>query len=145
MSNRRLAVLGLGLGFAASGCLDVNYQTPTPFQAELVGVSGEAITGSVAAVSDGRNSTETGITVNMAAARTVGWQINEGTCSAPGSMLGSLGAYPNITANAAGVGRVERTFVRALMEPDGKYHAVVVNATNRTQILACGNFSVKTF
>lgn len=134
-----------------AGCLgDATYQPPTAYRARLVPTTGNALSGTVDAVSQGRNETQAGLNVIGEPGTTYGWQINEGTCAQPGPLLGGRGAYPDFTTTDAsstnpGRGRIDETFVIALMERERPYHAVIVNPANRATILACGNFDRLTF
>ena len=133
----KLAVL-LALAGAA-GCADTNFQAPVAFQAELTPSAGETISGSIAAVSQGR-ATEAGITVRLGqAGRVVGWEIRNGSCTTPGERVGGRGAYPDLTGDNTGAANVERTFINELMHPENRYHGVVVNAADRSVVLACAN------
>jgi hypothetical protein len=131
----------LALTIAVSACSEITNQSPVAFQGTIAGtIGGQSFTGSVAVASQGRNSTEAGIEVVLPAAGTkVGWQINEGTCTIPGEIVGGRGAYVDLTAGNDRVARVERTFISGRLTADGRYHAVVVDAANRTTILGCGN------
>lgn len=138
--NMRVGAILLALAGAA-GCTDTNFQEPVAFQADLVPSAGENVTGSVAAVSQGR-ATEAGITVRLGqAGRVVGWEIREGSCTTPGERVGGRGAYPDMTGDNTGAANVERTFINELMHPENRYHAVVVDAADRTIILACANLT----
>lgn len=137
MAKRFTAVLLVLAGTAA--CIDSTFQPPVAFQADLTPVGAETITGSVAAVSQGRAS-EAGITVRLGqAGRIVGWEIRLGTCASGGERLGGRGAYPDLTGDSSGGANVERTPINESMDADGRYHAVVVNAADRSVVLACAN------
>ncbi|HEX2206343.1 MAG TPA: hypothetical protein VHG93_01570 [Longimicrobium sp.] len=124
---------------SAAACSDITYQAPVAWQGGLLPRTEDGITGSVAAVSQGRRQTEAGIDLDGRANATYGWQINTGTCTSPGPILGGRGAYANIVTNSSGEGRIVSTFISALMEPGEQFHAVIVDAENRSLILACGN------
>lgn len=135
---RRFAVVLLALT-GAGACSDTAFQEPVAFQADLVPVGNETATGSVAAVSQGR-ATEAGITARLGqAGRVVGWEIRLGTCANPGERLGGRGAYPDLTADATGSADIERTFINELMNADTRYNGVLLNAADRTVVLACAN------
>jgi hypothetical protein len=137
MAKRFTAVLLVLAGTAA--CIDTAFQEPVAFQANLVPVGAETISGSVAAVSQGRAS-EAGITARLGqAGRMVGWEIRMGTCASGGERLGGRGAYPDLTGDATGAANVERTPINETMDADARYHAVVVNAADRSVVLACAN------
>jgi hypothetical protein len=131
----------LALTLFVSACSDITNQSPVAFQGTIAGtVGGQSFTGSVAVASQGRNATEAGIEVVLPTAGTkVGWQINEGTCANPGEIVGGRGAYVDLTAGNDRIARVERTFISGRLTADGRYHAVVVNSTDRTVVLGCGN------
>jgi hypothetical protein len=130
---------------ALAACSDINYQAPVAWQGSLLPRTDAEVTGSVAAVSQGRRQTQAGIEVNGPLNTTLGWQINLGTCDAPGAILGGRGAYADFTTNETGVGRISNTFISALMPPDGQFHAVVVDPDNRSVIVACGNLERASF
>lgn len=118
---------------------------PSAWQAELTPTTAENVRGQVAAASLPQPSLETGMDVEGAPQTTYGWQINRGTCSQPGAMLGGRANYPDVKTNDAGLGRVERTFVSGRLEEGNSYHAVIVNGTNRSLILACGEMQQQSF
>lgn len=140
--HRRSAVL-LALS-ALAACGDITYQAPVAWNGTLLPRNDSGVTGTVAAVSQGRRNTEAGLDVVGDANTTYGWQINEGTCSAPGPILGGRGAYANVTTNNNGDGTVEFTFISALMPSGSQFHAVILNS-QRTVILACGDMAEATF
>jgi hypothetical protein len=121
-------------------CSDVTYQPQTAFSANVLPLSTPPVRATVAAVSQGRRETRAGIELTGAGGTTYGWQINEGTCATPGPMLGGRGAYPDVVTNAGGGGEVNQTFIAGLMRRGDSYHAVIVDAATRANILACGNF-----
>lgn len=137
---KRFAALALALG-ASSACSDITGQSPVAFQGDLAGtLGGQSISGSVAAASQGRNTTQAGIEAVLPAGLTrVGWQINTGTCASPGALFGGRGAYVDLTPNNSGVARLERTYISASLSENGTYHAVLVDATDRSVVLACGD------
>lgn len=140
---RPLAVL-LVLASAAA-CSDITYQAPVAWRGNLLPRTDAGITGSVAAVSEGRRQTLAGIEIDGPAGTTFGWQINTGTCAQPGAILGGRGAYADITTNSSGEGRIEETFISGLMPEDRDHHAVIVEANNRSLIHACGDLEVASF
>ncbi|HST59065.1 MAG TPA: hypothetical protein VLK84_10260 [Longimicrobium sp.] len=134
----RFAVVLVALA-SAGACADTAFQAPVAFQADLVPVGNEMVGGSVAAVSQGR-ATEAGISARLGqAGRVVGWEIRLGTCANPGERLGGRGAYPDLTGDSSGAANVERTFINELMNADTRYNGVLLNATDRTTVLACAN------
>lgn len=147
---RSLAVAALFCTVGAACLGDPTYQAATAFRARLLPVAGSSVNGTVDAVSQGRGDTEAGLNVTGEPSTTYGWQINQGTCEQPGAVLSGVGVYPNFTTvsdtiasdttRRPGHGRVDRIFIARLMAPDQDYHAIVVNANNRSMILACGNF-----
>ncbi|HEU0300162.1 MAG TPA: hypothetical protein VFR37_11925 [Longimicrobium sp.] len=144
MRNRRL-LLTLALACApAAACSDITYTTPIAFEARLLNRTGDGVTGQVAAVTQHRN-TQAGMDVTGAEATQYGWQINNGTCAAPGSIVGGRGNYPDVTTDADGRGTIERTFVAELLTTDRDYHAVIVDAATRQTIIACGELEQKFF
>jgi hypothetical protein len=118
---------------------------PSAWQAALTPTTAENVRGQVAAASLPQPSLETGMDVEGAPQTTYGWQINRGTCAQPGAMLGGRANYPDARTNDAGLGRVERTFVSGRLEEGNAYHAVIVNSTNRSLILACGEMEQQSF
>lgn len=142
----RRAVLAALLALGAAGCSDISYQAPTAWRADIdpVGPVGQAVTGSSAAASQGRRTTEAGISVDGQPGVTYAWRINSGTCAAPGPLLGGQGAYPNITAEADGEAEVIRTFISALMET-GEQYQVTVLLSGTSTIVGCGDFSELSF
>ena len=135
---RGFAVVLVALA-GAGACSDTAFQEPVAFQAELVPIGNESARGTVAAVSQGR-ATEAGVTARLGqAGRVVGWEIRMGTCENPGERLGGRGAYPDMVGDATGAANIERTFINELMNADTRYNAVLVNATDRTIVLACAN------
>jgi hypothetical protein len=130
---------------ALAACGDITYQAPVAWSGTLLPRNESGITGSVAAVSQGRSNTEAGIDVVGADNTVYGWQINQGTCSSPGPILGGRGAYANVTTNNNGDGSVPSTFISALMPEGEDFHAVIVDAQNRSLILACGDLNEAAF
>lgn len=130
---------------SAAACSDVTYQAPVAWQGTLLPRTDLGVTGAVAAVSQGRRQTEAGFEMDGPANETFGWAINTGTCANPGPILGGRGAYANVTTNNNGEGRIQSTFVSALMSEGEQFHAVIVDADNRSLILACGNLEVASF
>lgn len=130
---------------ALAACGEITYQAPVAWSGSLLPRNDSNVTGTVAAVSQGRRNTQAGIDVVGEAATTYGWQINEGTCASPGPILGGRGAYADVTTNANGEGSVEFTFVSDLMPSGEQFHAVIVNAQNRSLILACGDLTEASF
>jgi hypothetical protein len=128
-----------------SACSDLTYQAPVAWQGGLLPRNESGITGSVAAVSQGRRQTEAGIDMDGPGSSTFGWQINRGTCSNPGAILGGRGAYADITTSSSGEGRIESTFISALMATGEQFHAVIVDKDNRSLILACGDLEEAAF
>lgn len=122
-------------------CSEVTYQPQTAFSASVLPLTTPAVRATVAAVSQGRRETRAGMELAGGVPGTsYGWQINEGTCANPGDMLGGRGAYPDVVADASGTGEVNQTFIAGLMRRGDSYHAVVVDAATRANILSCGNF-----
>jgi hypothetical protein len=142
MHRRSTVLLTLA---ALAACSDVTYQAPVAWGGTLLPRNESGVTGSVAAVSQGRSNTEAGIDVVGADNTVYGWQINSGTCASPGSILGGRGAYANVTTNSNGDGTVASTFISALMPEGGEFHAVIVDAQNRSLILACGDMTEAAF
>lgn len=118
---------------------------PSAWQAVLTPTTADDVRGQVAAASLPQPSLETGMDMEGAPQTTYGWQINRGTCSQPGAMLGGRANYPDVTTNDAGLGRVERTFVSGRLEEGNAYHAVIVSSTDRSRVLACGEMQQQTF
>jgi hypothetical protein len=125
------------LALAAGACADLNYNAPTAWQGQLAPTTLEDVGGSVAAAYQGV-SIEAGLDLHGAPNTSYGWQINRGTCAAPGQMVGGRGSYPDVNTNDIGTGRLERTFINSSLNDGGAYHAVLVRAADRTVILACG-------
>jgi hypothetical protein len=124
-----------------AGCLgESTFQPPTAFRARVLPTAGNDVTGTVEAVSQGRQDTRAGLNVVGELNARYGWQINQGSCAQPGPILGARGAYPDFTTNGEGRGRVNETFIAGLIDRDEPYHAVIVDPANRATILACGNF-----
>lgn len=130
---------------ALAACSDITYQAPVAWNGTLLPRNDSDVTGTVAAVSQGRTNTEAGLDVVGAASTTYGWQINRGTCTSPGAILGGRGAYANVTTNNNGDGTVPSAFISALMPRGEEFHAVIVDAQNRSLILACGNLTALSF
>lgn len=134
--NRRFAAVLLVL---AGACTDPNFKPPVAFQADFAPVTGQVISGSIAAVSQGR-ATEAGLNLRQGqAGQVVGWEIRFGTCATSGERYGGRGAYPDLTFDGAGAASVERTFINDTMDEDARYHGVVVNAADRSVVLSCAN------
>lgn len=130
---------------SAAACSDLTYQAPIAWRGTLLPRTDLGVTGSVAAVSQGRRQTEAGFEMDGPANSTFGWAIQTGTCDDPGAVLGGRGAYADITTNSSGEGRIESTFVSALMSEGEQFHAVIVAANNRALILACGDLEQASF
>lgn len=118
---------------------------PSAWQAVLSPTTAEGVRGQVAAASLAQPSIETGIDVEGAPLTTYGWQINEGTCTQPGAMIGGRANYPDVQTDDFGRGRVERTFVSGRLEPGRAYHAVILRGSDRSVVLACGDMEQQTF
>jgi hypothetical protein len=131
-------ILAAVLALAAGACADLNYNSPTAWQGQLASTTAEGVTGSVAAAYQGV-SIEAGLDLLGAPNTSYGWQINRGTCAAPGQMVGGRGSYPDVNTTEIGTGRLERTFINSSLNDGGSYHAVIVRASDRSVILACGN------
>jgi hypothetical protein len=144
MHRRVLAAL---LALGAAGCSDITYQAPTAWSADVlpVGPVGQAVDGNSAAASQGRRTTEVGISIDGQPGTTYSWRVNLGTCASPGPLLGGQGAYPDFTAEADGEGEVTRTFVSALMESGEDYHVTVLLGAEGTTIVGCGNYNELSF
>jgi hypothetical protein len=142
----RRVVLAALLALGAAGCSDINYQAPTAWRADIlpVGPVDQGVAGSSAAASQGRRTTEAGISIDGQAGATYSWRINQGTCASPGPLLGGQGAYPSFTAEADGEGEVQRTFISALMETGEQYHVTVLLAGGNT-IVGCGDYNELSF
>lgn len=131
--------VALVLVLGASACTDVTYNPPVAFRVELVSPEVGGISGAVAAVSQGR-TTEAGIDLALPSEGfTVGWQISHGTCENPGEIVGGVGQYRDITADEKRRAEVVRTFLSELLQPEGRYHAAVVDPEDRSIVLVCGN------
>lgn len=126
------------LALAAGACADLNYNQPAAFQGDLAATTAELVTARVAAVYEGLNI-EAGMDLTGSPSTAYGWQINRGTCASPGGLVGGRGSYPDVTTSDLGIARVERTFINSTLEPGGTYHAVILRASDRTVVLACGN------
>lgn len=146
MSRTRSLTLALFCTLGAACLGDSTYQPPTAYRARLLPtMAGSSISGTVDAVSQGRRETAAGLNAVGELDTKYGWQINEGSCAQPGPMLGGRGGYPDFTTDDEGRGRVNETFIVGLIERERPYHAVIVDATTRTTILACGDFERLTF
>jgi hypothetical protein len=135
--RRTALVAGL---VALSACeSDLVYPGDVPFEAQLLPVGGSGITGAVSAVSQGRNTTEAAIGIEGGQpATSYGWRIVNGTCAAPGAVVGGMGSYPAFTTSAQGTGSVVGAFLNVLLLRDTPYAAVVYGGANRDQVVACG-------
>lgn len=136
--------ISLTLAVLLAAC-DDPLGTPSAWQAVLTPTTAAGVRGQVAAASLAQPSLETGIDVQGAPQTTYGWQINHGTCARPGAMLGGRANYPDVRTGDAGLGRVERTFVSGRLLKGGEYHAVIVDSSDRSVILACGEMVQQTF
>lgn len=119
----------------AAACVPDASPGPTTWEAVLS--SGGLLTGTVAAV-----STEQRIeaAISIAGAQpdsTYAWQLREGTCAAPGDLVGGRAVYPTLTANDAGTATAE-TVIAGTLQPDGTYHAALLTGTESAVRLACG-------
>lgn len=134
----RLAALGAAMGLAA--CSDpLTYPGGVPFEATLAPVNNSGITGVVSAISQGRNTTQTAISIDNGMPETrYAWRILEGTCAAPGALVGGAGSYPDITTNTTGAASLVGAFLNVLLLRDTPYAAVVYGGANRDQLVACG-------
>lgn len=136
--------VSLSLAVLLAACNDP-LGIPSAWQAVLTPTTAQDVRGQVAAASLPQPSLETGMDVQGAPTTTYGWQINHGTCSQPGGMLGGRANYPDVQTNGAGTGRVERTFVSGRLEEGDDYHAVIVRGNDRSVILACGEMVQQAF
>lgn len=134
----RLAALGAAIGLAA--CTEpLTYPGGVPFQADLFPVNSSGITGVVSAVSQGRSTTETAVSIVNAVPQTrYAWRIIRGTCNTPGAVVGGAGSYPDFTTTNDGSGSLVGAFVNELLQRDTPYAAVVYGGANRDQMVACG-------
>jgi hypothetical protein len=129
-------------GIVALGACNepLTYPGSVPFEATLAPVgTTSTITGVVSAVSQGRSTTQTaiGIEGGLPATR-YAWRIVNGTCAAPGTVVGGGGSYPDFTTSSDGSGSLVGAFVNALLLRDAPYAALVYGGANRDQIVACG-------
>lgn len=126
------------LVLAIGGCVtDVAPLTQTFWEATLTGALEQPdIGGSAAAVSVG-SSTQASISVEGVAAGTYRWGVFEGECAEPGDIVGSAGAYPELTVDQDGGASANAAFARA-MSSGGRYFAQV--STGENVPVACGDF-----
>jgi hypothetical protein len=68
------------------------------------------------------------------------WHVHTGTCDAGGSIVGSMGDYPTLTANAAGSGSSNASIGTALRENE-RYAVNVHRSASDLTVVACGNLS----
>ena len=134
----------VGVALLLSACADLAANVPIALQGALLPTTAANVSGSVAAASAGP-STEAGIDVTGAPNTVYGWQVNQGTCASPGAMLGGLGNYPAVETDGAGAGRLQRTFIGAQLRRGARYHAVIVQESDRSVVLACGNLEAPSF
>lgn len=67
----------------------------------------------------------------------LGWTVQEGSCSSPGSAVGSASAYPAIKVDEGGTGNATATIASQL--DASKAYSVSVN--DGGTVLACGDFT----
>lgn len=135
----RRAALAAGV-LALAACKDtLTYPGEVPFQAVLAPVGGSGITGTVAAVSQGRNTTETAIGIDGGLPETrYAWRIHHGSCAALGTVVGGAGSYPDFITGTSGGGSVVGAFINVLLLRNTPYAAAVYGGANRDQVVACG-------
>jgi hypothetical protein len=135
----RRTTLAAGL-LALAACADeLVYPGGVPFQANLLPVGGSGIAGTISAVSQGRNTTEIGVGIDGGQpSTTYAWRIHNGTCAAPGAVVGGVGSYPPFTTTTEGTGSVVGAFLNVLLLRGTPYAAAVYGGANRDQMVACG-------
>lgn len=133
------------------GCsLDVQAPESTLWEGELEPTGEEpALRGSVAAVSRETN-TEVGVDVTGGdiGDRWV-WRLREGSCDAPGEIVGSRDDYPVLVAEdrsepdqpAATAGAVAQTLLSRTLDPATDYHAMVATEDAPDVPLTCGSLT----
>jgi hypothetical protein len=148
MSRTRITtLLAAGAALALSGCgSEINYADPTAWEATLIGAGfpPTEITGSLGAVSQGRN-TRASITLAEAQPSAVHlWELRSGECDSDGERVGAAAAYPALTVNAEGTATANATISR-LLDPDGTYQVVVLQSASVDEVIACGDLELAEF
>ncbi|MGH7482161.1 MAG: hypothetical protein ACRELV_08390 [Longimicrobiales bacterium] len=96
------------------------------------------ITGSAAAVSRG-DRTQATIAIHGADPEsTYVWRLRVDRCSAPGTVVGGLAAYPPLLTDEAGEAAAEATLTEPLRRGH-EYHAIVLTAAPPQTPVACGD------
>jgi hypothetical protein len=133
-----LAIAALIAG--AAGCMSIDYKPQTAWEAKLFPEEGlEDPSGSVAAVTRRTTTIQAGITIQGEPNTAYGWEIGRGLCgSALATRIGVLGSYPDLTTDEGGDAEVAQTFITGTLDQGKTYYAAVVDADDRSVVLACG-------
>lgn len=123
---------------ALAGCInDISAPRQVLWEAALdAGPAQPGAEGSAAAVSRS-NSTEMSVRVEGVEPGTYTWSVREGSCEAPGAVLGGEGVYPQLVAGDEAVSAEALT--SALMRSGRSYHAQVREGDTGA-LAACGDF-----
>jgi hypothetical protein len=128
----------------ATGTVDIDVESPTKtgedWSARLTGMGTYSMMSgtSTARVAEGRTNATVTLTGGVSG-QVHPWAIHEGKCSAMGTMVGTMSAYPDITIGANGNGQANVQLDARLDE--AKDYAVAVHAShsNMATIIACGD------
>lgn len=110
------------------------------WETSLSSMAGSAVRGSAKAQSVGLG---TGVNISIegvAAAAQHPWHVHTGTCASGGGIVGSMSAYPVLTANLNGTASANTSIGVALRENE-RYHVNVHRSPADLTVIACGNLS----
>lgn len=142
---RRTALLAAALALSACGST-TDFADPTAWEAFLTGTGfpPSEITGSVGALSQGRN-TQISISISDAQPGAVhAWQLRTGDCETDGERVGTSAAYPSLTVSSQGSADADAVLSRTLDE-DEDYQVVVLQSPTVDDVIACGNLDLAEF
>jgi hypothetical protein len=139
MTAVRSALTIAALIAGAAGCMSIDYKPQTAWEAQLFPEEGlEDPSASVAAVTRRTTTIQAGITLKGEPNTAYGWEIGRGLCgSALATRIGVLGSYPNLNTDEGGDAVVQQTFITGTLTQGQTYYAAVVDADDRTVVLAC--------
>lgn len=137
-SYARLAPLALSAALTA-GCTSITTPEVTLWEGTLAPVPPSPVAGQIAAVSQ-FGGIQVSVEIRLATPDEIyGWRLVEGTCAAPGRVIGGVALYPPLQV-ADGRTAEGQTTVPGSLSAGGSYAAVVVLALpgGGEEPVACG-------
>lgn len=139
----RRRILALLSFLAVSGCSTSPTQpSHSAWEAQIAGVGEYAALSGYAAVASQFGGADVFVELTGVGGAKFTWRIVRGSCSEPGSGLGSAASYPELEIPEAGTASVKYR-LNQMLEIEGGY-ALVVRATD-SEVAACGDLRRKVF